>query len=157
MTACTLRPISSADLEFLHQVYASTREAELRQVDWSAEQKEAFTRMQFNAQHTYYSANYLNPSFQIVECEGVPAGRLYLDRRADEIRIVDITLLPQFRGQGLGTELLAQVLAEGQLRGLPVTIHVEVFNPALRLYERLGFRQVQDKGVYYFMRWLPEP
>jgi ribosomal protein S18 acetylase RimI-like enzyme len=156
MTACSLRPISSADLEFLHQVYVSTREAELCQVDWSAAQKEAFTRMQFNAQHAYYSANYLNPSLQIVECEGVPAGRLYLDRRADEIRIVDIALLPRFRGQGLGTELLAQVLAEGQSRGLPVTIHVEVSNPALRLYERLGFRQVQDEGIYYFMRWLPE-
>ncbi len=152
----SLRPIAvPGDLEFLHRVYASTREEELRQTGWDAAQKEAFTRMQFDAQHAYYQAHYAGASFDVIQVDGAPAGRLYLDRRADEIRIMDITLLPEFRGQGIGTGLLRQILAEGQAKNLPVTIHVEAFNPARWLYERLGFHTIDDKGVYLFMRWTP--
>ena len=81
---------------------------------------------------------------------------MYLDRRAAEIRIVDIALLPPWRNRGVGTALLRNILAEGERAELPITIHVECFNPALRLYERLGFRKVEDKGVYYFMEKAPE-
>jgi ribosomal protein S18 acetylase RimI-like enzyme len=151
----SLRPITTADLEFLAQVYASTRQEELAQVAWSAEQKEDFLQMQFDAQHQYYMANYPHAQFQIIERQGEPIGRLYLDRRAAEIRIVDIALLPAQRHSGIGTTLLQEILAEGQARGVPVTIHVERFNPALRLYTRLGFRQIEDKGAYYFLEWTP--
>jgi len=153
----TLRPIIPSDQDFLYRVYASTREEELEQVNWNEAQKTAFIRMQFNAQHRYYAENYPQAKFQIILLNGEPAGRLYVDWRKAEIRIIDITLLPAFRGQGIGSRLLNEILAEGQARGMPVTIHVERFNPALRLYKRLGFQQIQDKEVYYLMKWTPQP
>jgi ribosomal protein S18 acetylase RimI-like enzyme len=151
-----LRPARSEDEDFLRQVYASTRADELAQVDWSEAQRQVFVAAQFAAQSRSYFNNYPGAEFQVIEVGGEPAGRLYLHRRPGDIRIMDLALLPAYRGQGLGTRLLRQVLAEGQAAGRPVTIHVEKFNPALGLYQRLGFRVVEDKGVYYFMRWEPE-
>jgi GNAT superfamily N-acetyltransferase len=151
----TLRPITAEDMDFLYEVYASTRLEELAAVDWSAERKADFLHMQFDAQHRYYLENYRQASFQVIEVDGHPAGRLYVDRRAAEIRIVDIALLTDYRRQGLGTAILGEILAEGEQRRLPVTIHVERFNPALMLYHRLGFSLVEDKGVYLLMEWTP--
>jgi ribosomal protein S18 acetylase RimI-like enzyme len=65
-------------------------------------------------------------------------------------------LLPEYRGQGVGTAVLAAILSDGQRQALPVRIHVERFNPALRLYARLGFRHVADEGVYYFLEKTPD-
>lgn len=155
MPQVTLRPITGDDLALLAQIYASTRAEELAQTDWTDEQKAAFLRQQFDAQHQYYQANYPDAQFQMVEEAGAPIGRLYVDRWADQIRIMDVALLPAYRGRGVGTRLLEQILAEGRQLKLPVTIHVERFNPALRLYERLGFRVEEDKGVYLFLKWTP--
>ena len=151
----TLRPTTPEDQEFLFRVYASTREDELARVDWDEVQKERFMRMQFDAQDTYYRENYPGYEFQVILADGHPAGRLYLHRRPAEIRIMDIALLPEFRRQGIGTELLHKVLAEGDTNKLAVTIHVERFNPAMNLYARLGFRLAEDKGVYCFLEWTP--
>lgn len=155
MPQLTLRPITTDDLALLAQIYASTRAEELAQTDWTDEQKAAFLQQQFDAQHQYYQANYPGAQFQMVEEAGAPIGRLYLDRWDDQIRIMDVALLPAYRGRGVGTQLLEQILAEGRQLKLPVTIHVERFNPALRLYERLGFRVEEDKGVYLFLKWTP--
>ncbi|NES22536.1 MAG: GNAT family N-acetyltransferase [Symploca sp. SIO3E6] len=155
ITATTFRPITPADLDFLYQVYASTREEELAVVDWSPEQKASFLEMQFNTQHTYYLQQFKQATFEIIEQEGKPIGRLYLDRRQTEIRIIDIALLPSYRNQGIGSRLLKDILAQGKQLGLPVRIHVEQFNPALRLYQRLGFQKIDDHGVYYLMEWSP--
>ena len=155
MPQVTLRPITGDDLALLAQIYASTRAEELAQTDWTDEQKAAFLRQQFEAQHQYYQDNYPGAQFQMVEEAGTPIGRLYVDRWEDQIRIMDVALLPAYRGRGLGTQLLEQILAEGRQLKLPVTIHVERFNPALRLYERLGFRVEEDKGVYLFLKWTP--
>ena len=151
-----LQPITDGDLEFLYRVYASTRSAEMALVDWDDMQKESFVRFQFNAQHKYYQENYPSAQFSILFKNGVPIGRLYLDRRETEIRIVDITLLPEHRGQGSGSKVLGQVLAEGDQTGKRVSIHVERNNPALSLYERLGFRMTTDRGVYWFMEREPQ-
>ena len=153
--AITLRPIEPDDEEFLYRVYAGTREAELAQVAWDAAQKEAFLRMQFTAQHQYYQEHYAGAAFQVILADGRPAGRLYVARWPDEIRIVDIALLPEYRNAGIGTALLRDLLAEGARAGKPVSIHVERFNPALRLYERLGFTSITDKGVYLLLEWAP--
>lgn len=150
-----LRPATADDRGFLQQVYASTRAEELARVAWDDAQKAAFIQMQFDAQYSYYAEHYPHAQFQVILAHGEPAGRLYLDRRPGEIRIVDITLLPAYRGQGIGTALLRDILAEGQRVQVPVTIHVERFNPALQLYERLGFRLVEDKGVYFFLEKPP--
>jgi len=149
----SLRPITPEDDSFLAAVYASTRAEELLVTDWSDEQKMAFCRMQFDAQTTHYTANYPGASFQIIERSGVPAGRLYLARWEKEIRIVDITLLPEHRGTGIGTKLLKELQEEARGAGKKLSIHVERLNPALQLYERLGFQQVEDKGVYLLLEW----
>jgi len=155
MRPLTLRPITDDDLDFLYRVYTGTRAEELAQTDWPDEQKTAFLRQQFMAQHQYYQANYVGAQFQIIEEAGQPIGRLYVDRWEDQIRIIDIALLPEQRGRGIGTQLIDRILAEGRVVNLPVTIHVERFNPALQLYERLGFRVEEDKGVYLFLKWIP--
>ncbi len=154
--AITLRPIEPDDEEFLYRVYAGTREVELAQVDWDAGHKEAFLRMQFTAQHQYYQEHYAGAAFQVILADGRPAGRLYVARWPDEIRIVDIALLPEHRNAGIGTALLRDLLAESARAGKPVSIHVERFNPALRLYERLGFTSIADKGVYLLLECSPE-
>ena len=149
----SLRPITPADTSFLTCVYASSRAEELALTDWSDEQKEIFCRRQFDAQSAYYAATYPEASFQIIECDGEPIGRLYVARWEKQIRIVDITLLPEFRGAGIGTKLLRELQEEARSAGKSLTIHVERFNRALALYQRLGFQQIEDKGVYVLMRW----
>lgn len=153
--AITLRPVTPGDEPFLYRVYASTRAAEMAMVPWTEAEKEAFVQMQFRAQTAHYATYYADADFRVIARAGVPIGRLYLDRGADDLRIVDITLLPEVRGKGIGTRLLREVLAEGARAGTLVSIHVEHFNPARHLYERLGFVPVADTGVYLLMRWSP--
>ncbi|HEX4607327.1 MAG TPA: N-acetyltransferase [Urbifossiella sp.] len=151
--AVALRPAGPADAEFLYRVFASTRAEELAPLGWPPEQVEAFLRMQFRAQDTDYHANCPDAAFDVILCGGEPAGRLYVDHRPGEVRIVDIALLPAFRRAGVGTFLLTQLLAEAAAAGRSVTIHVEAFNPARRLYERLGFIQTGSTGIYHLMEW----
>ena len=147
----TLRRICEADGEQLFAIYAATRTEELAQVDWDDAQKERFLRMQFDAQRTFYEREYPGANFQLILVVGEVAGRLYVHRREREIRIMDIALLPGHRGRGIGTRLLNDILAEGDRTARPVTIHVESFNPALRLYERLGFEKIASNGVYHLL------
>jgi ribosomal protein S18 acetylase RimI-like enzyme len=136
-------------------VYASTRAEELAVVPWDDAQKEAFLRAQFDAQDAWWRENYSGASFDVIVLDGEPAGRLYVHRGPSEIRIVDIALLPEHRGGGVGTSLLRDLLAEADESGKSVTIHVERMNPALRFYERLGFALAEDKGVYLFLERPP--
>jgi ribosomal protein S18 acetylase RimI-like enzyme len=151
--AITLRPVSSEDRTFLYEVYASTRAEELSVVPWDDAQKAAFLLMQFNAQDTYYHDQYPNGAFDVILIEGEPAGRLYVNRGPDEMRIIDIAMLPAYRNRRIGTHLIGALQTEAALARKPLRIHVERFNPALRLYERLGFQQIADAGVYLFMEW----
>jgi len=153
----SLRPIQPEDSEFLYQVYASTREQELAPVPWAAAEKAAFLRSQFSAQHRHYQQHYAGTSFEVILLDGRPVGRLYVARGEEEIRIVDIALLPEHRGAGIGSALLKGILAEGARAHKPVTIHVEQFNPALCWYERLGFRRKAEAGVYLFLEFSPAP
>ena len=143
------------DSEFIYAVYASTRIEELAQVSWTSEERERFLRQQFQAQDHTYRNNYPGAEFLIIVVDAADAGRLYVHRRPDEIRIMDVALLPGFRGQGIGTYLLKEFLREGETSSRSVTIHVEAFSPALRLYQRLGFGQVAENGVYCLMEWRP--
>ena len=153
--AVTLRPVDASDSELLLAIYASTRTEELAQVGWDNAQTESFLRMQFDAQRRSYESEYPGAEFQIILVAGEPAGRLYVHRREREIRIMDIALLPDFRGRGIGTKLLNDILAEGERTARPVTIHVESFNPAQRLYARLGFTKVASNGVYHLLELKP--
>ena len=150
-----LRIATSQDIAFLQDVYASTRAEELAQVPWTDAQKKAFTDQQFTAQDIHYRRHYPTAKFQIIEKDGRGAGRLYVDHWAHEIRIMDIALLPAYRRKGIGTALIRELQETARSDSKSLSIHVEKFNPALRLYERLGFRPKEDKGVYLLMEWAP--
>jgi ribosomal protein S18 acetylase RimI-like enzyme len=149
----TFRPETDDDAEFLYRLYASTREQEMRMVDWSDEQKETFLRSQFSAQTQHYRGNYIEAEYSIILVDGQPAGRLYLHQDPGDLRIMDIALAPEHRGSGIGSMLMGEILERAAAAGDIVSIHVEQFNPALRLYERLGFKPVETNGVYYLMHW----
>lgn len=149
----TLRAAEPGDTPFLQTVYASTRAEELAATQWSAEQKAAFCQHQFAAQDAHYRQHYPTAVYSVVERQGAPVGRLYVARWEKEIRIMDVTVLPEFRGAGIGSLLIRDLQAEAQAAGKALSIHVEKFNRALNLYERLGFSMKEDKGVYLLMEW----
>ncbi|HET8798490.1 MAG TPA: GNAT family N-acetyltransferase [Thermoanaerobaculia bacterium] len=153
--AVTLRPATDADYPFLRYLYGSTRAEEMKHFPFNDEEKAAFLDQQFAAQYEHYRVHYPTCERNIIERDGRSIGRLWIDEWRDQIRLVDIALLPEARGTGIGTRLLRDVLARGAAAGKPVTIHVEGFNPALRLYERLGFQHVDTNGVYFLMKWTP--
>ncbi len=150
-----LRPIRDEDADFLFHVYASTREAERSAFAWAEDVWNAFLREQFALQHAQYMRGYTCPSFDLILKGDVPVGRLYVDRQAEELRIIDIALLPEYRRQGVGGTLLRGVLNEARESGRVAGLHVERDNPVLPFYERLGFQVAADKGVYLYMRASP--
>lgn len=149
----SLRPVTGADGEFLLGLYASTRKEELDQVAWAPGQREEFLRMQFQAQDIDYRRSNPQGTFDVIEVSGRPAGRLYVDRRPGDIRIIDIALVPDFRGSGIGTRLITGLQQEAGASESKLSIHVEIHNPAERLYSRLGFVTVADRGFYRLMEW----
>jgi ribosomal protein S18 acetylase RimI-like enzyme len=157
--AVSLRTIRATDVPALCAIYGSTREEELKSVPhWTEEMRKAFVEQQFQAQHEYYQKNYLGAFFGVLEKEQRVIGRLYIkeDFMDREIRIIDITLLPPWRGLGIGTGLLQDVMSYAVQLQRPMTIHVESFNPAKMLYERLGFKKISEtNGVYHLMEWRP--
>ena len=153
--AITLRDAGPADEPFLLQVFACTRAAELAQVPWSDEQRDAFLQMQFNAQHSYYHGQYPDADYKIILRGDEPVGRLYVLREKDVIRIMDITVLPQFRNSGFGSELTRGVLDEAVESDRSVQIYVETFNPSLELFKKLGFSILQEEGINYLLEWNP--
>ncbi|MEO8035317.1 MAG: GNAT family N-acetyltransferase [Acidobacteriota bacterium] len=148
-----LRSETPDDYEFLAAVYASTREEELRPVPWTEEQKLGFLRSQFDAQTAHYRNHYRNAEFWVIERDGERAGRLYLHYTPDDLRIVDIALAPAARGHGIGGTLLRRLLDDAASKGCSVSIHVERMNPAMRLYQRLGFQKIDEHGIYDLMSW----
>ena len=146
-----LRPRADGDRPHLLEVYAATRAEELALVDWSEADKSAFVLMQFEAQDAHYREHYPEASFDVVLVDGEPAGRLYVQRWPDDIRIVDIALLPERRNAGIGTRLLRRIIDEASSSARKVSIHVERFNRALRLYDRLGFVPVGEGGAVYVL------
>lgn len=143
------------DLPFLAQVYASTRTEEIAATGWPDAAKAAFLEQQFQAQHSHYRGQYTDTEWLVIEREGTAIGRLYLARWKDETRIVDISLLPEWRGAGIGAAILTDLAAEATASGKPLTIHVERYNPARRLYLRLGFAPQAGEGVYEMMTLAP--
>lgn len=153
----TLRAIRAEDRDFLRRVYASTRAEELALTDWDETQKQAFLAQQFEAQHHHYQTHYQGARFDLVLLDDEPVGRLYVARWREEIRIMDIALLPEYRNGGIGSGLLRELLEEAAATSRRLTIHVERYNPALRLYRRLGFEPVGETGVYLLLALNPPP
>lgn len=157
MTSLALRfhPAVDADLAFLRALYASTRSAELAQVAWEPATIDAFLTQQFDAQHHYYQAHFPDAEYLVIKADAQSVGRVYLHWGATHLQIIDLALLPSHCGQGIGTRVLGQLLERADAQGLSVGLHVENYNPALRLYTRLGFVVAGENGVYLKLRRLP--
>lgn len=150
----SLRAVAPEDEEFLLGVYASTREAELSQVEWGEAQREAFLRMQFEAQRGQYEARFPDAEYDVILLDGQPAGRLWVGRAPEQIRLLDIALLPAAQNQGVGTALLRALIEEARASGKKLRHMVFVLNPdATRFYERLGFVPIEEFGAYVHMEW----
>ncbi len=153
--AVELRAATAEDHPFLLRVYASVREPELEAAEFPREQWDTFVAQQFEAQSRHYAERYTETSFDLILVDGEPAGRLIVARWERELRIVDIALLPAWRGRGVGGGLLRALIAEAEERGVKASIHVEQFNPALALYQRLGFAAAGEHGVYLLLERPP--
>lgn len=155
-----LRGIQNNDLPVLCKIYGSTRTEELDQgTNWNQEQKQFFIEQQFFAQHEYYQNNYTGAKFYIIEKENIAIGRLYIDFFFEKkgFRIIDITLLPEWRKKNIGSLILNEIIKKASEENMKVSIHVESFNPAMNLYKRLGFIKISEtNGVYHLMEWSPE-
>ena len=149
-----LRPVAAEDQEFLLRVYASSREDELSQVEWPPGTKEAFLRSQFEAQRQQYFARFPEAQYEVILIDGRPAGRLWVGRDAEQIRLLDIALLPEAQNRGAGTLLVRGLIEEARASGKKLRHMVFVLNPnATRFYERLGFVLTEDVGAYAHMEW----
>jgi ribosomal protein S18 acetylase RimI-like enzyme len=151
----SLRPACAEDEPFLYALYASTRAAELAAWGWDEAQQKLFLDLQFRGQQQHYAA-YPNTAHWIVEARHEAIGRLLIARLSDEIRLVDVALLPDFRNRGIGARLVQRVQAEARAQDKAVRLHVTADNPAHRLYARLGFQLIEDRGSHWFMEWRAE-
>lgn len=151
--AVSLRPAGSDDDAFLFELFAAIRAPQFAFLAGGPEQQDSLLRLQFNAQRLHYEHNFPEAIDQIVESGTQKLGRLYVVTRENEIRVLDIALLPECRSAGIGGAVLQQLLTEAASVNKPVRLQVERHNPALRLYRRLGFRQTADTGVYLEMEW----
>ncbi|MCP4220810.1 MAG: GNAT family N-acetyltransferase [bacterium] len=151
------RPITEDDDPFLHALYASTRTYEMVHTGWDQKQINEFLSMQFKLQHKQYIQNYPEASFEIILRDNAPIGRLYVDRREKEVRILDIALLADYCGKGIGAEIMNELISECREKNLPLNLHVERLNPALRFYQRLGMKNVAENEHYFLMEIEPNP
>ncbi len=155
VSGLALRAIGPADDAFLRALYRSVRDPELALTAWSDAEKDAFANQQFDLQDRWYRQHYEGAELLVIEREGAAIGRIYIFESENELRVMDIALVPAARNAGLGTLLLRHVQQRAAARAAAVTLHVELFNPARALYARLGFREGEAEGVYSRMRWDP--
>ena len=152
----TLRPVTQADDQFLLELYRSTRADELGQVEWEEGQKELFVRWQFDMQRREYDARFPAARYQLILIDGDLAGRIWVGEDEEQIRLLDIALLPQFQKRGAGTILLKRLMKEAaSARKLLRHMVFVLNNDAHRFYERLGFVVIEDLGAYKHMEWRP--
>ena len=146
-----LRPVEEKDDSFIEEVYGSTRQDELNLTNWPEQQKKAFIIMQSMAQLAEYKKNYPGAAYEIIIYKKKQAGRFYTWENDNEIRLIDITLLPLFRGKGIGTFLLKELIKKSNSVQKKISLHVDPVNPALQLYWRLGFIHIKNNGRHYYM------
>lgn len=155
--AVQLRTVTPFDENLLLKIYASTREEEMRQATgWTDEQKETFLRWQLEMQRRDYEKRFPEADYQIILFEGKPAGRLWVGRTPEQIRLLDIALLPEFQNRRIGTYLLRKLINESEQTGVPLRHMIFKLNTgARRFYERLGFRLAEDEHMYLLMERSP--
>lgn len=150
-----VRPATATDVEVIFRVFASARDETGAQAGWADARRETLLRQLFDEQERHFRAYFPDAERGVVEIDGAPAGRLYVQRRAVEMLLLDITLFPERRCQGVGTALLRDLQERACADRVPLRLVVEGFNPARRLFERLGFVEVGQEGRYRQLEWRP--
>jgi ribosomal protein S18 acetylase RimI-like enzyme len=151
-----LVPVRPEDEEFVYRVYASTRAEEIAAFGWNAAQQHAFLHMQYTAQKRWYEMAYPDAEHSLILRDEQPVGRMIVQRSPQALRLVDIALLAEHRGCGIGGKLVGELIAEARRRTVHVELQVMKTNRAARLYERLGFVRTGEDDMYYQMRRNPE-
>ena len=157
-----LQPASGDDEDFLFRLYARTREEEVTAWGWGAAQRDTFLRMQFQAQRNSYKAAYPQADRNLIVADRVAIGCLLVNlpetgfAPADQVHLVDISILPEYRNQGIGTGLIRGLLHEAEVMARPLALQVARNNRAIGLYERLGFKLVSANEMYCQMIWHPD-
>lgn len=151
-----LRELEEADIEVLYRIFVGSRDDLLTAVaDWDEVQQKAFLRSQFEIQQAQYRSHYPKARFDVIVTDGEVIGNFYVADGDDALLLVDVNLLPGFRNRGIGRALLQDLLGESERSNKPVSLHVIQGNPAVHLYERIGFKVVGEEGVYSRMEWRP--
>jgi ribosomal protein S18 acetylase RimI-like enzyme len=153
--AVTTRPMVDDDAMLLFELYASSRADELSRSGWATPQQRAFFRMQAQNQEQYFQRHYDHLDRRTVCIDGFSAGRLLVDRPVHALTIVDLALLPGYRGRGVGSLLLRAILDEAGEKGVPVSMVVPKGHPTVASCERLGFRATGDLGDRWRLAWHP--
>ncbi len=148
----SLRPSLVTDQADLFAIFSSTRAEEFACLYWQQDRIVDLLSDQFRLQDIYYRRHYPNAQFDVVLCGEKVIGRLYHNWAEEELRIIDIALLPNWRGKGIGTRLMHGLVSIASQRDMAVSLYVELDNPVIVLYARLGFRVVGEEGVYRLMQ-----
>jgi ribosomal protein S18 acetylase RimI-like enzyme len=158
----SLRPVVEGDVPFLRRLFRTLRWDELAPTLWPDEAKVAFLDQQYDFQQRHYTHGFAEAEFYLVERNAEPIGRFYVDRQTRNWYLIEISLLPDWRGQGLGSALIG-LLQDGVRagRGDRLSLNVETTNRARRLYARLGFLEVAALDEFprlsLEMRWTARP
>jgi ribosomal protein S18 acetylase RimI-like enzyme len=144
------------DETFLWEVYASTRQEELDRTGWSPAQRKIFLDSQFKAMRHGYASQFPHGEFSVIMLGEKQVGLMVVDRAENELRLVDIALLPEYRGRGIGSFYLKKLAAEAALAQKPLRLHVFKASRPWRLYERLGFVKIEEDGPYDHLEWRPQ-
>lgn len=151
------RKVDDSDRAFLFQLYASTRIQELEAWGWDEMMQQQFLQMQWTAQQRSYATQFPEAEHLLISFQAHPAGRIMVAHSDASLTLVDISLLPFYRNKGIGTTLLQELQAEAADSSRPLFLNVLPENPAIRLYGRLGFQQVEHTGLHIRMKWTPTP
>jgi GNAT superfamily N-acetyltransferase len=148
----TVRAASTDDERFLRELYADRRGPELAAVGWPVAQRPAFLDMQFQAQQQGYGTTYADADHWIVVREDQPVGRILVARGPAEHRVVDLVIHSRWRGIGIGTALMREVIGDADDAGVPVGLTVDAYDHRLiGWYERLGFSALAPAGAHLGM------
>ncbi|MHB8635040.1 MAG: GNAT family N-acetyltransferase [Fimbriimonadaceae bacterium] len=150
----TSRAATAADEEFRQQMFYIVRAPEFQAAGMTPPVLEEFLAQQYRAMRTHYEREFPGTAYMVFEHDGQPVGYEAV-HVAEEIHLIDIALKPEYRNQGIGAHRMRHLQALARDCGKSVILSVEVFNPAKRLYERMGFSVIAEAGIYQRMRWAP--
>ncbi len=148
-----LRPATDADSDLLLEIFESSR-PDFALIPLAPNLKSQLVAQQQQAQQLHYAAAYPSAQYLVIEADGTAIGQLILWRDDSQLRVIDLAVLPAFRGHGIGRQLVMQLQDQAKDAGLPLQLAVWGWNDgAMRLYRTLGFRQTGEDAGYVQLRW----